>query len=541
MKIENILLPVANRLTDDYLAGDPQVMRLFTYQPFQPSSYRKRLAWLKERNYPQREQLAEGLLEYNRRIGNAPAALEAIEKLRETHTYVVVGGQQPGVLTGPLYTVHKAVSLIQTARRLTAELGCEVVPVFWIAGEDHDLDEMNHLYIPIDETRMKKQKLDLPAQGRVSASMLQVDRDAMHRFAAAFFAEHAETTHTAELRRWVSEAAEMSTTLADWFARLMARLFGRHGLILLESSLPFVRKLEQPVFRDVLLHNRRIGELLRRAEEEINRLGYPSQLELASDQAHLFLYDGGERQLLRTHDGYFTTKDGGRRYSLDDLLMLLEADPERFSANVVTRPLMQEHLLPTLAFVGGPSEIAYWAFYKAYFAHFGVQMPVVQPRFSLTFLDGAAARLLEGFGLRAEEALRDFKGWKESWFNSLPPSGISERFERVRQSIRQLYQPLVDEVSQLDRGLSRLANKNLRILLDQVTFLKQRTERSILARHQTSLKRIERIETVLLPLGALQERTYNIFSFLNKHGSDLIDRLLEVELPFDAGHKVVYL
>ncbi|UFJ41912.1 bacillithiol biosynthesis cysteine-adding enzyme BshC [Brevibacillus humidisoli] len=541
MLFESISLPVANRLTEDFLAGNPQVGRLFTYQPFQLSSYRERLSWLEQREYPHRDRLAAGLMEYNRRIGNHSAAMAAIEKLQQPHTYVIIGGQQPGVLTGPLYTVHKAISLMHTARRLTAKLGTEVVPVFWIAGEDHDLDEMNHVYLPVAGDRLEKRKLPLSVRGRVSASMLPVERQSMIRFAESFFAEHAETPYTDDLRQLVRHAAEQSDTLSDWFARLMAHLFGKHGLILVESSLPFVRELEQPVFRDVLLNNERIAAVLRAAETQIRGLGYPPQLELDETQAHLFLYENGERQALHRSGDQFSLKDGRLLFSREELLARLEEYPDQFSANVVTRPLMQERLFPTLAFIGGSSEVAYWAFYREYFSQFGCEMPVVQPRTSITFLDGAVSRILEGFGLSPEEALRDLKGWKQRWIDGLPPIGVGERFEQARRSISQLYQPLVDEVSQIDPGLSKLADKNLNILLDQVRFLQRRTESSILAKHETSVKRIERIEAELQPFGTLQERTYNVFSYLNKYGLDLLDRLVDADLPFDATHKLIYL
>lgn len=541
MFCDSISLPAANQLTEAFLNGDPQVARLFPYRPFQLSSYRERLSWLKQAKYPHRDRLVEGLLAYNRRMGNHANALAAIETLRDPDTYVVVGGQQPGVLTGPLYTVHKALSLLHTARYLRAELDRPIVPVFWIAGEDHDLEEMNHVYRPNADGVPTKQKLDVSVGGRVSASMLPVERESLVRFAEMFFAAHPETPYTSDLRQLVVASAEQSETLADWFARLMAQLFGKYGLILLESSLPFVRELEEPVFRDVLEANERIAGLLSACEKTIRSLGYPPQLQLDDEQAHLFLYDQGERHALRRSGRHFTIRGGQRQFSREELLRLLAENPQQFSANVVTRPLMQERLLPTLAFVGGPSEIAYWAFFREYFAHFGCQLPVVQPRTSLTFLDGALLRLLEQFELSVEEVLRDFSGWKQRWVQGLAPSGMSERFAQARRSIEQIYQPVVDEVSRIDPGLRKLAAKNLHILLDQVRFLEERTEQSILAKHAIARRRLERIESALLPFGQLQERTYNIFTFLNKYGCDLLDRLVELELPFDATHKLVYL
>jgi bacillithiol biosynthesis cysteine-adding enzyme BshC len=541
MIIHSVALPLANQLANDYLLDKPQATQFFAYAPYQPDSYRNRLEWLRSRQYPHRKQLADGLAQYNRQIGNDPVALEQIEKLRKDDTYVVVAGQQAGVLTGPLYTIHKAISLIQTARRLQTELGVDVVPVFWIAGEDHDIDEIDHVYLAKDETTLHKQKIELKRQKRTSASMLTVETSVMTQFVETFFAEHAETVYTQSLRCLLRKTAEQAGTLVDWFARIMAHLFGKHGLVLIESSSAFVRQLEQPVFRKVIEHNEQIAALLKAAEERLHAAGYPSQLQLDEAQAHLFIYADGERLLLRREGDHFYTKDRRVSYTRDELLALLETDPQRFSANVVSRPLMQEHLFPTLAFIGGPGEIAYWAFYRKYFEYMGYELPIVLPRISFTLVEGAVERILSQMELPIETVLQDFAGWKQNWLAGLQTDVLAERFKQTRQAIKELYQPLVDEVVNLDRGMQELAAKNMERLLQQVDFLQERTQKSILNRHEVAIKRLNRMESSLIPEGQWQERVFNIFSFANKYGLDLIDRLVEAPVEFDRCHKVVYL
>ncbi|MGE5704584.1 MAG: bacillithiol biosynthesis cysteine-adding enzyme BshC [Clostridia bacterium] len=541
MKIDSFVLPTANRLVADYLQVKPEAMQFFSYAPFDGTAMRQRLVQLKERCIEHREELADGLAVYNTRVGNHDAALENIELLRSENTFVVIAGQQAGVMTGPLYTIYKAISILHTAKQLQEELGVTVVPVFWIAGEDHDLEEINHVWVSDANGKPTKQKLPFKPKGKRSASMQNLEREQAERFIRDFFAAHAESEHTQKLRKLASDALEHAATPVDWFARLLVHFFGKYGLVLAESSSAYVRKLEQPVFRKVLEHNGQISQLLADSERKLREAGYGTQLELDERSAHLFIYEGEERSLLEREGEKFLTKGGRRSYTKQELLELLEQEPERFSANVVSRPLAQEHLFPTLAFIGGPGEIGYWAYYKALFAELGYELPIVLPRTSITLVDGGLERVMEHFGLRLPDVLDGFAEWKEKWLEGLKEPGLSERFEAARQAILAAYQPLTEHVITVDPGLRGLTDKNTNRLLEQVEFLQERVERSVQQRHQVELDRIARLENHLIPGGKLQERVWSIFTYLNTYGPDLVDRLMEVHYPFDGTHKVVYL
>ncbi|MBR8658106.1 bacillithiol biosynthesis cysteine-adding enzyme BshC [Brevibacillus aydinogluensis] len=540
MKIECVALPLANPLSNAYQQGKADALQFFAYHPYRSDSYRERIAWLTERPIPHRNELADGLYAYNSQIGNHPEALAQIERLRCTQTLVVVGGQQAGVLTGPLYTIYKAVHLVQAAKRLSKELQTEVVPVFWIAGEDHDIDEIDHLYwLAEGGTALRKGRLALPRKGRPSASMLPFDPDECRRFLADFFADQTETEYTAVIRDLLEETQASSKTLADWFARLMARLFGKHGLVLVESSLPFVRKLEQPMFRAILEQNEQLAGLLMDAAERIEAAGYPQQLQVKAHQANLFLYEDQDRLLLERHGERFVTRR--RSYTREELLRLAEMEPERFSANVVTRPLMQEYLFPTLAFVAGPGEVAYWAYLKEVFELFGLRLPIVLPRLSVTLVEGAMERLMRECGITIEQMLRDFAGWKAEWEARRAPHPLAGRFTEVREGLLDIYRPLVDEVIRLEPGMRKLAEKNVGMLMAQVDFLEKRLLRLLDQREDVGRVRVQRLEAALAPEGAWQERKLSYVSFANKHGLDLVDRLIEAPLAHDGRHHVIYL
>ncbi len=540
--IKSVSLPLANRLAHDYQKGKADALQFFQYHPYQMEAYRERMEWLQSRSCPHRESLVQGLATYNKQIGNHPNALAQVERLRETDTYVVIGGQQAGVLTGPLYTVYKAIHLIQSAHRLQQELKVKVVPVFWIAGEDHDIDEIDHLYwLTEGETAVTKGKLELKRKGRVSASALQLEQEAAGRFIDEFLQEQTETAETPLIRDLLKQAAAESDTVVDWFARLMANLFGKHGLVLVESSLPFVRELEKTVFRKWINQNEQLADILVETASRIVDAGYQPQLQVDDRHANLFLYVGQDRLLLERDGDRFWTKDRRYSYTKDDLLELLEAEPERFSANVVSRPLMQEHLFPTLAFIGGQGEVAYWAFYRQVFAAMGYQLPIVLPRMSVTLVEGAVARLLDQLELSVETVLTNFYGWKDSWDQQQEPDALHEQFEQARQAIEALYRPLVEQVVERDAGLRELAEKNIDRLLGQVSFLEDRLNRSVRRREDVAETRVKRIEAALLPDGIWQERKHSFFFFANKHGLSLIDRLVSAPFALDGSHQIVYL
>ncbi|GAA4715482.1 bacillithiol biosynthesis cysteine-adding enzyme BshC [Brevibacillus fulvus] len=540
MNLHMITAPQANPLVKDYLAQKETALQFFVHNPFDREAYRERLAWLRQKTYIHRQRLAEGLYAYNQQLGNSQLALDNIMKLREDDTYVVIAGQQAGVLTGPLYTIYKAIHVVKAARKLSEELQVNVVPVFWIAGEDHDLDEINHVYLPVGEgTDVKKIKLDFGKRGRVSASKLPLDLAVCQAFVDEFLHDHTETTYTGQIRQMLQETAGESATVADWFARIMVKLFGKHGLVFVESSSAYVRELEQPVFKRFIQQNEQVSSRLANAAEQLAAANYPLQLQIEANQANLFLYFGDERFLLEREGERFVAKQRGVSFSRDELLALLENEPQRFSANVVSRPLMQEHLFPTLAFIGGPGEVSYWAFYKELFADFDCQLPVVVPRMSVTLLEAGIERTLSQFELRPEMAFAGFSEWKQTQFAKLQEPEVAERFAQTRQAVREVYLPLVEEVIKADRGLSQLAASNLDRVLAQVDFLQAQLERSQRMKHASLIKKIERLETSLVPNGAWQERVYSYFTFANQHGLDLLDRLVDEPLALDGRHTFV--
>jgi bacillithiol biosynthesis cysteine-adding enzyme BshC len=521
VQLQKVRLLPGQAIVRDYIHNYEKVKEFYLYRPYEQASIEKRLSWLAAHPASNRPELVDGLLAFNREIGNHAHALQNIEKLRQPDAYVTVAGQQAGVLTGPLYTIHKAITIIRLAEEQEAKRGKPVVPVFWIAGEDHDYEEVNHTYVQTRASEVKKVKLGTEHAGRTSISHLPVAPDEIRTFIDEYFAEQIETEFSGEIKETLYRFAESSDTLTGFFARTMAWLLGEQGLILMDAALPFVRRLEKPVFAQIIERNEELNEAVSVQGEKLEALGYHRQVETDRSNAQFFLYREGERVgVTRLADGTFQTRDGSETYTKQQLLTMLEENPEQFSANVVTRPLMQEYLLPTLAFVGGPGEIAYWGLYAESFRRMGFEMPPLIPRLSFSLFEGAVQKNMRKYEVSTKEALTGLAEKREQFLAAQDTLNFEEKFNDVREKITRLYTPLIRDAAEIERGLQNLGEKNLEKVLEQVSYYENKIQAAFVKQHEAALRQFDRIAVSLFPLDKPQERVYNIFGYLNKYGME---------------------
>jgi bacillithiol synthase len=536
VRLEKLRLPLSQKLTQDYVYDYDKVSAFYTYDPYLQESWHIRHQKLQKRTFSHREQLVEGLRSYNLLIGNHRNAIENIEKLLNENTYAVVTGQQAGILTGPLYTIYKALTLLRVAREQAEKLGTEIVPVFWIAGEDHDVDEANHVYV-MDGLEPQKLAFEFANAGRASVSHLLVDTPKLRAYIDEFFAMQLPSEYTVELKGKLYELASLSETLSDFFARTMAWLLGEQGLILVDSALPFMRELEKKGFSRVIRYNEEINQRVMEQGKRLLDAGYHMQVETSADNAQFFLYREGERVgVERLSNGMFQTRDGRERYSAKQLLALLDENPQQFSANVVSRPLMQEVIFPTLAYVGGPGEISYWGLYKDYFELLDLDLPILLPRMGFSLLDHTVQKHMNKHDLNLQDIFFSLREKREEALKSLDTIGIEERFAAIRAEFEKIYIPLIKEVEPIEKGLLTLGQKNLKRILDQVAYYERKVETSFVNKNDVVLRHFDRISTELFPMDKPQERVYNIFGYLNRFGMDWFRQFISFPYEITGEH-----
>ncbi|TMV46676.1 bacillithiol biosynthesis cysteine-adding enzyme BshC [Paenibacillus mesophilus] len=542
MRMERYRWEPAQPITRDYIYDFASVASLYEHNPWNESSDRERAAWLDLEARPQadREGLVRTLIAYNEKIGNTDRALRSIEELRDPETLVVTGGQQAGLFTGPLLVLYKAITVITEARKSAERLGRKVVPVFWIAGEDHDLEEANHTFVLSETLTVQKIKLNESSDKKTSVSRWSIDPESWEDAVAQLEQTLMNTEFKPELIDRLKSICAASDTLTDQFARTLAWLFREYGLVLVDSDDPGLRKLEADMFRSIVSRQSELNRSLLEAKSGLEGLGYTAQVELNEGQAHLFVFHEGERLLLTRQGEKFTDRKGTVSFTEGELLELAAHSPERLSNNVMTRPLMQDYLFPVLSVVLGPSEMAYWGLLRNAFALFGLQMPILVPRYEFTLLEGTIQKQMAKFGLEFEDVIRRLDEKQNAWLEAQGSLQVEELFTDAKAKFAQLYGPVVEAVSGINPGLRKLGETNMLKIVEQIDFLEARAGDAFRSQHESALRHWERIRMSVMPLGKPQERVYNVFQYWVKYGGGWLRELMDMPLSRDGSHRIVY-
>jgi bacillithiol synthase len=542
MEIFNLSLPATNRFASNYLKQTEDIQPFFHYRFEQSSSDLDRLTELQNRFFP-REEVAQHIEEFMGPFPSSPSVKKSIEKLKQSNSVVVIGGQQAGILTGPLYTLHKVISIIKLAEEKERKWNVPVVPVFWIAGEDHDFQEVNHLFIP-SEQKVNKQTYPEKVLRKKMVTDIELNKEVCLSWAENLIENFGETNYTNDLLQFIRNQIGNSTTFVEFFANIIMELFKDYGLLIVDSGNTGLRNLEKDFMIQQIHHHDSITYLLNEQQKKISEKGYPITIESNEQAANLFYYDQRlqERVLLEfdRQTDCFVGKNGILSFTKEELIEIARNEPGKLSNNVVTRPLTQEWLFPTIAFIAGPGEISYWAELKLVFEHFGIKMPPIVPRLNITLVDRPIETDLQDLNLFIENVLSRGTGKeREKFLESIKDTEVEELFTSTVKQLVEQYQLIEDKTAKLDKGLLPLLKKNESILMNQIDFMKMKLEESIKQKHKVILNKFDRIDLSLRPDGFPQERIWNMFYFLNLYGFCLIDDLMELQYVFDGSHKIV--
>ena len=468
-----------------------------------------------------RQALVEALRDRNALCG--PSTQEALARLAEPETVVVATGQQVGLFGGPVFALYKALTAAKHAAWLT-EQGRPAVAVFWLATEDHDLAEIDHARVLDAENQTRTVRAatesapDQPAgRARVTDFGLDQLREALE---GLDFADE-----TLEL---VREAYAESPTFGDSFATLFARLLEPYGVILLDPLAPGIRRLAAPLVRKALERNGELNEALRERGAELEDDGYHAQVQVSDETSLLFLLDKQRRKVLRrATDGDSGFQAGGASYTLDELVARLDADPEAFSPNALLRPVIQDWLLPTVAFVAGPSELAYLAQSAVIYERLLGRAPVFLPRASFTLFDHRRRKLLERHRLAPSELFVPADDLRRRIGRSLTPPEVLRGVELSRKRIETAVADLDRTLSDFDPTLAEALGRSRKKMLYQVGKISSKIEREAVARDEQAERETEGLAAWTYPHRNPQERYYGILPFLARFGPRLSETVYE--------------
>jgi bacillithiol synthase len=542
MEILNLSLSATNRFASNYLEKSPDVLSFFHYRFNDLSEDQKRLDEISNRNFP-REKVADHIEKFMERFPSSEAVNNSLAKLKQSNSVVVIGGQQAGILTGPLYSIHKVISIIKLAEEKERQLGVPVVPVFWIAGEDHDFHEVNHVFMPV-ERRVDKWSYPEKVKQKKMVSDITLDKDLCRKWVINLIENYGETNFTKELITFAEKALMKSSTFVDFFANIVMELFKDYGLLIVDSGDSNFRQLQKENFSKQIENHREITNYLLEQQSVIGKNGYPITIDTHENAANLFYcHPKSNERILLEYDSINNTyvgKSGAVSFTKDELLQIASHDPAKLSNNVVTRPLMQELLFPTLAFIAGPGEISYWAELKLVFEHFNIKMPPIVPRINITLLERAIESDMNELKLELAEVLsRGSVEERDRYLDSIKDKEAAELFYSLKSQLLKQYQLIEAKTNEIDSSLLPLLKKNENYLVKQIEFMETKLEESVQSKFDVILSKFNRIDLSLRPDGFPQERVWNLFYYLNQYGTNFIKELMELEFEFDGRHKVI--
>ncbi|MDW0115825.1 bacillithiol biosynthesis cysteine-adding enzyme BshC [Sporosarcina thermotolerans] len=535
MELESLELQNGNKVMQAYNHDEKFIHTFFDYKN-ESNSYPKRLKELSDRSF-QRKELANVITSFMEPFGISEKAAKYIDELANDGV-VVIGGQQAGIMTGPLYSVHKAITVILLAEKKREELGVPVIPVFWIAGEDHDLNEINHVYTEVSG-KVTKNKYREKYILKLMASEAEYSHEMMTTFVKDTFRQFGETEHTKSLLDEVLEAVSLEKTFTGFFVRLMNGLFSEHGLLLIDSAYKPLREIEKGPFTGFIEAAEKIAKMIASTEEEFDAIGFGRPIQAEYDAANLFYMHETGRVLLTRDNEDFVNSSAGIRFTPDELMKVANEEPWLLSNNVATRPIMQDMVFPVLSFVGGPGEIAYWALLKDAFHHFGIKMPILVPRISITLVTPQAKQAMDDVALTVSDVLSGkVLDEREKFIETLHDEQFDELLRETETFLTSKY---VELESVVDLSMTQLLHKNLEFHKKQLNYLRGKAEESLLLKHEVALRKYRILENELLPEGSLQERLFTPYTFMNQYGPELVRNLLCQPLKMDGTHQIVYL
>lgn len=522
----------SSQLYIDYLNDFPKVHQYYECDFHMFANYGAHIERMR-RQVRHREVLADVLLDQNRQYGASEKSLGHIESIRSENTFVVVTGQQVGILGGPLYTIYKTITAIKLSRHLAGLYPqYTFLPVFWLEGEDHDFEEINKAGLLDQEHKPVHIEYLLhgkPLEKNPGPTGEIVIDENIELFFTQLLKILPNTEFRGDLMDRVRRAYAPGMTFNRAFAALLNSLFPEDGLVFVSSNDRRLKSLLSPVFEKEIAEFPRVSQLVIQRSAELEGR-YHAQIKTKA--LNLFLFHKGGRYLIEPRENDFSLK-GTRHYlAREELLEVARHQPELLSPNVALRPICQDTILPTVAYVGGPSEIAYFAQLQSVYRHFDMVMPVIYPRASVTITDDRMERILEKYELTLEEFFGGRSKVQAKVIEMVSEIKIEDMFRDALTRIRDLTNEMKFGLNYIDSTLlgalettRQKTEAQLAVLQDKVTEAQKR-------KHETALRQIEKVANTVFPGGNFQERELNSIYFVNKYGPAFVQRL-QSEIAID--------
>jgi bacillithiol biosynthesis cysteine-adding enzyme BshC len=433
----------------------------------------------------------------------------ALQRLAEPGTVAVVTGQQVGLFSGPCYTIYKLLHAVKLAQWLTAQ-GTPAVPVFWLATEDHDFAEVNHVWVFDSEhlprnLEMRRTASEQPVGNvALAAPPIRELRAALHGLP---FGE--------EVADVVEETYRAGSTMGKSFDELLRRLLAQFDILFVDPMLPAFRELAAPALRSAVEAAPQLTAQLLQRNHELSDAGYHAQVHIEDHTSLVFLLENGKRLNLRRSGTEYV--HNSRRFTAEELMDRAAS----LSPNAILRPVIQDSMIPTVAYIGGPAEVAYFAQSQVLYRTLLGRMPVALPRAGYTILDSRSEKLMERYRLGLHDFFHGETPLRERVASRLVPGTLADSVRTTTTTVESAVGRLRAELAAFDPTLAQALDRSARKIKYQIEKMARKTEREAMRRDERAAADTDSLNGLIYPERHLQERLYSILPFLAKHGLDL--------------------
>lgn len=528
ISIDFRVLPWSSRLANDYCHNFSQLKDFYVADPQQSDSWKTVID--ARRANPTDPKVGEIVVQQLQERGAPDAALKNAKKLLNGKSVAIATGQQAGLFGGPLFTILKALTVIKLARQVSIDHDIPVVPIFWIDAEDHDLAEISSCQFLDADMNLSTVTLPLNEQSGTTAAAVRLNTS-ISEILDQLTTRLQPTEFTAEVQKALRAAYAPGTRLVEAFARWLDTLLGRYGLVTYDASDSRTKDITQPLFAQELEAMGRTSQLAVTAGSAMQAKGYSAQVSPALDTTALFRIDA-QRKPIRIGDSGFLID--GQPISAQHMRTELEEKPEHFSPNVLLRPLAQDVLFPTIAYVAGPHELVYLGQLRGIYESFNVPMPVIYPRASVTIIDSSTVKFLERNNI-------DFVALQAQDDVALNTLLAEQLPNEINTAVTTISQDISEQLSNIESAMPTIdptlegAVKSTRGRMDkELRNLKAKIIQAAKRRDETLRRQFSRARSQSFPGGSLQERSVGSIYFFNRYGEAFFDRLLE-QLPLEIG------
>jgi bacillithiol biosynthesis cysteine-adding enzyme BshC len=532
LSIDLLIAPAGGTpIADDYIAGEARARDFFEGWWGDTDAYVAKAREVRQRfDRASLERAASAL------YAPTPASRQRLNEWVERGGYAVTTGQQPGLFTGPLYTVYKALTAARLARELEGVLDAPVLPIFWVASEDHDWAESNHAFVVGNANDLRRVEVPLPEGSKGLPAHRIVPGEGLTRAVRELFDSLPESEFSAGYRELLVKAYSPESTLPRGFRETLGALLEPFGVFLTDAADPAVKRASRPLLERELGASEQHERLLLDRATALTEAGYAIQVPVLAGAVNLFLEGPAGRERLYRDGDAFRLRHSGERLTRDQILARMDADARAVSPNVLLRPVVEAAAFPTVSLVVGPGECAYFAQLQPYFDAFDVRSPVAHPRAGVTVLEGKVKKVLEKFRLEPSALRRPFHDLAGALAREELPDEARKALEAMRAALQQGSAELTTAARGVHPTLVGPVQHALSVSQDAWSDAEKKIVQAVRRESETRLAQLEKAQLHIHPNGKPQERVLNVFYYLFRYGASFLTSVADrIELRLGAG------